>query len=209
MIKYVVYRRSFPSAPASSPLAMTSQDKDIKAFLSSQAENASVLAIFTEKAATAPEFAKATALAQAERATVLVAGLECLPDGALAAIVDDPRLDLTVARMPELDKYQLFVYAAVAEQDRAQTKQNIREALAQSDRKLGGLREATWLRNEALQVEARKRAQELAAIILPLREQGHSLRDIAATLNDAGRLTPQGKRWQAVQIKRLFERLEL
>lgn len=210
MITYVAYKRTVSSMSASSPLSVSAQDKEIKQFLASEsAQGGSVLATFTERSSgsDAPEFAKALNSARAEKAVLLVAGVECLPDGALAMIVDDPRLDLVVARMPDSDKYQLYVYAAVAEQDRAQTKQNIREALAQSDRKLGGLREATRLRNEALQAQARERAQGLAETILPLREKGHSLRDIAAILNDAGHLTPQGKRWQAVQIKRLFDRL--
>lgn len=203
MIRYVTY------AAAALADSVALQQQDIADYLATlEARSYKVLADFVDADGGVIALAQAIERARKDKATLLVAGVESLPADALSEVVDDPRVELLAARMPDSDKYQLLVYAAVAQQERAQVRQNIKEALAQSQKKLGGLREATRRRNEALQKEARIRAQGLAEIILPLREQGYSLRAIAAALTEAGHLTPQGRPWQAVQIKRLFDRLD-
>ena len=70
------------------------------------------------------------------------------------------------------------------------------------------MRDATMKRNAVLKEQADQRASKLAGIVLPLRQQGSSLREIAIALNHAGLATPRGGEWQAVQVKRLLERLE-
>lgn len=69
--------------------------------------------------------------------------------------MDDPKVRLRVATMPQADKFQLHIYAALAEQARdfisARTKAALRAAKARG-KALGGLRDTTMKpRNAAIQ----------------------------------------------------------
>jgi len=73
--------------------------------------------------------------------------------------------------------------------------------------KLGGLRDATMKRNEAVKANAQRRADKLAGVVLPMRNAGSSLRDIADELNKLEVTTARGGAWTAMQVKRVVERL--
>ena len=126
--------------------------------------------------------------------------------------MDDKRLALRVASMPQADKFSLHIYAALAEQEREFISIRTKAALAEAKAKgvkLGGLRDATMQRNKAVQANAKRRADQVAGLIQPLRKAGKSLRDIAEELNKAGVQTARGGAWQASQVKRTLERLEV
>jgi len=57
--------------------------------------------------------------------------------------------------------------------------------------------------------EAQSRAEALAEFILPLREAGKSLRQIAATLTAAGIPTANGGAWGPKQVLDILRRLDL
>ena len=123
--------------------------------------------------------------------------------------MDDKSLNFRVATMPQADKIQLHIYAALAEQERdfisQRTKAALREAKAKGV-KLGGLRDKTMKRNKVLKEQARAKAMKLDGIVSPMRERGDSLRQIAAALTEAGIATSRGgTQWQAVQVKRVVE----
>lgn len=69
------------------------------------------------------------------------------------------------------------------------------------------MRDKTMKRNAVVQEKAQERALSVSGIILPLREAGKSLREIASELNRAGVQTARGGEWQASQVKRTIERL--
>lgn len=164
-----------------------------------------------------PELAKAIVMAKREKATLLVAKLDRLSRKVafIATLMDDPKLDLRVASMPYADKFQLHIYAALAEQEREFISRRTKAALAEAKVRraaqglppLGGMRDATMKRNEAVQSNARARAERVAGIVVPLRDGGRSLREIAEELNRAGVETARGGRWQASQVQRVLERL--
>ena len=158
-----------------------------------------------------PELAKAVALAKKEKAVLLVAKLDRLSRKVsfISSLMDDKSLNFRVATMPQADKFQLHIYAALAEQERdfisQRTKAALREAKAKGV-KLGGLRDKTMKRNKVLKEQARAKAMKLDGIVSPMRERGDSLRQIAAALTEAGIATSRGgTQWQAVQVKRVVE----
>lgn len=111
--------------------------------------------------------------------------------------------------MPYADKFQLHIYAALAEQERGFISQRTKAALAEAKArgiKLGGLRDATMKRNAVRKAKAEQRAKALERIVVPLREKGSSLRDIAEALNSAGTSTARGGQWQPIQVSRVLER---
>ncbi|KRR10562.1 recombinase family protein [Bradyrhizobium valentinum] len=106
---------------------------------------------------------------------------------------------------PDVDPFMLHIHAAVAEKERNRIAQRTKEALAAAKARgqqlgnsdIGRLRKA----------EAQERAANLRAVIEPLR--GLSANRISAVLNDRKVAAPRGGKWQATQVIRLLDRLDL
>lgn len=218
MKRYVIYRRVSTDEQGKSGLGLEAQDRDIRLFLEGYSDQPfEVVAEFTEVASGSddrrPELTKALDMARKNGAELLVAKLDRLSRKVsfIASLLDDRKVQLRVAAMPQADKFQLHIYAALAEQEREfisiRTKAALKEAKARGV-KLGGARDKTMKRNQEVQRKATERAQNVAGLIQPLREAGKSLREIAAELNRAGVRTARGGEWQASQVKRTIERLE-
>lgn len=216
--QYVVYKRVSTEDQGRSGLGLAAQDRDIQIYLTGFSDEPwQVLAEFVEvetgRADNRPQLAAALALARQSGAELLVAKLDRLSRRVsfIATLMDDPKLRLRVASMPYADKFQLHIYAALAEQERefisARTKAALAEAKA-SGVKLGGLRDATGKRNTAVQANAKIRADRVAGVIQPLKAQGATLRQIADALNHSGVPTARGGLWQPSQVMRVVQRLE-
>jgi DNA invertase Pin-like site-specific DNA recombinase len=106
---------------------------------------------------------------------------------------------------PDVDPFMLHIHAAVAEKERNRIAQRTKEALAAAKARgqqlgnpdIGKLRKA----------EAEERATHLRSIIEPLRSL--SAKRISAVLNERKVAAPRGGRWQATQVIRLLNRLDL
>ncbi|WP_375699791.1 recombinase family protein [Pseudophaeobacter sp. TrK17] len=218
MKRYVFYRRVSTDEQGKSGLGLEAQDRDIRLYLEGYSDQPfEVVGEFTEVASGSddrrPELTKALDMARKHGAELLVAKLDRLSRKVsfIASLLDDRKVQLRVAAMPQADKFQLHIYAALAEQEREfisiRTKAALKEAKARGV-KLGGARDKTLKRNQEVQRKASERAQSVAGLIQPLREAGKSLREIAAELNRAGVRTARGGEWQASQVKRTIERLE-
>ena len=215
--QYVIYKRVSTEDQGKSGLGLAAQERDIQIFLTGFTEVPyEVLADYTEietgKANDRPILGEALALVRKTGADLLVAKLDRLSRKVsfIAAVMDDPKVRLRVAAMPYADKFQLHIYAALAEQERefisARTKAALAEAKARGTQ-LGGLRDKTMKRNAAVQADAEARAERVSGIVLPMRGAGTPLREIAGHLNRAGVPTARGGQWQASQVMRILERL--
>lgn len=217
MKRYVTYTRVSTEEQAKSHLGLDAQKRDIGLFLTNFSEEPfEIIGEFEDhlsgKSNDRPELIKALELVRKTGAELLVAKLDRLSRKVsfIATLMDDPKVRLRVASMPHADKFQLHIYAALAEQERefisARTKAALAEAKAKGV-KLGGMRDATGRRNVVLAERAKERADKVAGIILPLRRQGASLRAIAEALNVSGVPTARGGQWQASQVQRTIQRL--
>lgn len=217
MQRYVIYRRVSTSEQGRSGLGLDAQDRDIGLFLEGFSEVPyEVLGTFTDVLSGASddrlELGKALELVRKEGAALLVSKLDRLSRKVsfIATLMDDKAVQLRVAAMPSADKFQLHIYAALAEQEREFISMRTKSALAEAKArgtKLGGLRDATGKRNEAVKAQAAKRAARVAGIVIPLHRQGESLRHIAEVLNASGVTTARGGTWHPSQVKRTLERL--
>lgn len=217
MIRYVTYKRVSTQDQGRSGLGLDAQERDIRIFLDTYSEEPwEVIGEFVEVQSGAddsrPALEKAITLAKKEGAILLVAKLDRLSRDVhfITGLMKDKRLKFKVAVMPYADKLQLQIYAVLAEQERDFISQRTKAALAEAKArgtKLGGLRDKTMKRNAVLKAKAEERARKLESIVMPMRERGASLREIAAGLNDAGIKTARGGEWQAQQVKRLLDRL--
>lgn len=214
MKKYVTYRRVSTAEQGKSGLGLEAQARDIELYLSTYSETPyEVTGEFVDVVSGTdnerPELAKAIAQAKATGAELLVAKLDRLSRRVsfIATLMEEKRLTLRVADLPNADGFQLHIYASLAEQERKFISLRTKAALAASTKKLGGLRDKTGQRNAVVKANAKRRADSVAGLILPLREAGRTLRDIAAELDKAGVKTARGGTWQASQVKRVLERL--
>ncbi|GGC16687.1 resolvase [Marivita lacus] len=218
MKRYVTYKRVSTAEQGRSGLGLDAQERDIQIFLETYSDVPfEIVGEFTDvlsgKDDDRPELAKAIELAKRTGADLLVAKLDRLSRRVsfIAGLMEDPKLSMRVAQMPYADKFQLHIYAALAEQERDFISKRTKAALAEAKKrgtKLGGMRDATMKRNEAVAANADARAKKVAGIIVPLRDAGKTLRQIADELNTVGIKTARGGLWQASQVQRTLDRLE-
>lgn len=218
--RYVVYYRVSTKQQGKSGLGLDAQQRDVQLFLDNYSrEPYEILGTFQDVESgkhddphRRPGLAAALDMARAHGAELLVAKLDRLSRKVahIAALMDDRTIRIRVASMPNADRFQLHIYAALAEQEREfislRTKQALAEAKARG-RKLGGLRDKTNARNRASKVIADHNAQRVADIILPMRAGGSTLQQIADALNNAKVPTPRGRQWASMSVKNALDRL--
>jgi len=219
MIQYVLYRRVSTAKQGASGLGLEAQERDIQLFLDNYSgQPYEILESFTEvvtgkdTGSQKVELEKAITLAKKKKAVLLVAKLDRLSRDVetIAGIIK--RVEVKVACMPHADKFQLHLYAALAEQERefisVRTKQALAAAKARGV-KLGGVRDKTNKRNKVSKEQADERAEKLRGIVEPLVSKKKATREIASALNAAGLKTSRGNRFESMTVSRLLKRLEL
>lgn len=215
--KYVLYYRVSTEEQGKSGLGLEAQHRDISLYLETYSPTPwEIAGEFTDIESGAnssrPELTKAIELARKTKATLLVSKLDRLSRKVsfIATLMEDKRLTFRVASMPHADAFQLHIYAALAEQERAfislRTKAALQEAKARGV-KLGGLRDTTMKRNAVRMEQAQAQAEAWRGLVEPMHQAGKSLREIAAALNAAGIKTSRGGEWQAKTVSRVIERL--
>lgn len=219
MQKYVIYTRVSTADQGKSGHGLDAQERDIDLFLANYSDVPfEVLGRFQDvqsgKDDNRPELAKALDLVRKTGAELLVSKLDRLSRKVafIATLMDDKKVRLRVASMPQADKFQLHIYAALAEQERDFISKRTIAALASAKakgKKLGGYRAGSLdKRIETLKAVADEDAQRVIGFIRPLRDAGQSLRQIAEALEGSGIKTPRGGAWTAMQVKRTIERVE-
>ena len=216
--QYVVYRRVSTRKQGESGLGLEAQDRDIDLYLQRyESSEFEVLDSFVDvesgSLADRPQLQSAMNLTRQRGATLLVSKLDRLSRKVsfIAFLLEDSRIKLKVACMPNADKFQLHIYAALAEQERDFISARTKAALAQAKArgiKLGGMRDATAQRNVAAREQAQVRAEKLEKLVMPLVRQKKTTRQIADALNQAGIPTTRGGHWQSGQVSRLIVRLK-
>lgn len=217
MLRYVTYKRVSTKEQGRSGLGLEAQERDIAIFLETYPKEpweivGEFVDVHSGSENERPEFAKAVSLAKREKAILLVSKLDRLSRRVsfISTLMEDKQLQFRVASMPDAKEFELHIYAALAEQERRFISQRTIAALKEAKargQKLGGLRDKTMRRNRVWMAQADERARKLEAIVLPLKEQGASLRQIANALNEADIMSARGGTWHAATVRRLLGRL--
>ena len=220
----MLYRRVSTDEQGRSGLGLEAQKRDLDLYLAGQ-EGAEVLADLVEVASGGkegrPVLAEALGLCRKEKATLLVAKLDRLSRNVafVAALLEDKTVELVVASLPQASRFELHLYAALAEQERTFISQRTKAALAAAKargvklggwrgHKFGGLHPHLAGLNEAKKERVVEEAEALAPLLLPLRREGKSLRAVAEQLNRVGVKTRTGKAFYAVKVGRLLAALD-
>ncbi|NWB42366.1 recombinase family protein [Pseudomonas sp. E6002] len=178
-----------------------------------------------------PEGAKALSLCKQAKAKLVVAKLDRLSRSVhhIARLLDETT-DFKVATMPQADKFQLHLFAALAEQERSFIASRTKEALAalQVRADYGDVQSIEKIARRAAALEkgrtAINRAKASKAIQnrvsswqesvrdpidLCIHKGGRTLQQVADCLNGKGITTSRGSKWSSIQVKRVMQNLML
>ena len=211
MKQFVVYTRVSTKRQGDSGLGLEAQERDIAIFFESYAEQPyEVLERFCDVEsglkADRPQLTAAIALAKRTGATLLVARLDRLSRSVafIATLMEDKKLDFRVATMPTACKFNLHIYAALAEQEREfiskRTKAALQAAKARGV-KLGGARPEAEARHAAVKATADGNAAHVSKAIKSHRSAGATYREIADHLNQLKVTTARGGAWYATTVR--------
>lgn len=162
-----------------------------------------------------PVLAAALAEAKRLRCAVVVAKLDRLSrDVAFIAGLMAQRVPFVVAELGSgVDPFVLHLYAALAEKERAMISARTTAALAAAKAKgtrLGNpnIGEAQAKGTASTKASADRFAANVLPLILPLKAEGATLRQIADELNARGVETARGGKWAATQVSDILRRAE-
>ena len=214
MERFVIYTRVSTKSQGKSGLGLEAQCRDIQLYLSNYAPAHEIIGDYQEVVTGAKsnrvELNKAIELARSENATLLVSKLDRLSRDVefIAGLIK--RVNLRVAAMPSADNFQLHIYAALAEQERAfislRTKQALQIAKARGV-KLGTARPEARKRVEVIKANADDFASKVIKTIRVLREAKKTYADIATELNTLGVPTARGGQWHGSTVHNYAKRL--
>ncbi len=162
-----------------------------------------------------PELARAMAHAKRSKGTLVIAKLDRLSRNvAFISGLMESGVDFIAVDMPMANRLTVHILAAVAEDEARRISERTKAALAAAKargQKLGTnnlTREGTLRGSAAGVAVIRERKatayDEIVPIVRELREDGLSLRVIAAQLNETGETTRSGRPWNPVQVSRLL-----
>ena len=132
----------------------------------------------------------------------------------IASLIEDKELDFKVAQMPFADKFQLHIYSALNEQEKdfisSRTKSALRSWKERNpDKKLGAPVHHIKALAKARRAKALKEAKRIEGLIVPLKQQGKSLRVICDVLNNSGIKTSKGRSFYPSKVSRTLSLLEV
>ena len=154
-----------------------------------------------------PVLNEALEIASKTGSVILVARLCRLSrDLELIAGLMKRNVQFRIATNPSADELTIGIYALMAMHERKEIGRSTRQALAEAKRrgvKLGtaGSRNIKKA-NDAKISAANTFAAKLQPLVMPLREAGKTFNEIADVLNQMNVKTPQGKKFQATQVRR-------
>ena len=217
MQKIVKYFRVSTSRQAASGLGLEAQERDVQLYLQEHADvDHEIVGTFTDvesgRKADRPELINAIELCKATGAILLCAKLDRLSRSVafIATLMEEKRLEFKVASMPSADKFQLHIYAALAQQEREFISKRTKAALAAAKArgvKLGGARPEAEVRHQAVKDAADAHAKTIAPTITSMRKSGSTWGQIACQLNAMSVPRARGGKWYGQTVLNAANRL--
>lgn len=210
-MQFIKYYRVSTNTQAKSGLGLAAQVRDIELYLSNYATTPyEVIGEFTDvvsgKQNDRPQLDQAIKLAEDTSATLIVSKLDRLSRRVsfIASTLENTKLNFLVATMPNADKFQLHIYAALAEQEREFISLRTKQALAplKGTGKLGGIRANQEASRAVTKQIADDNAKRVKPIISDMRVAGRSFSYIAEKLNEMGVATANGGSWYDTTVRR-------
>lgn len=217
-MKVVVYHRVSTKRQGESGLGLEAQQRDTDLFLSHYAGDHQVLETFIDVRSGKGSLndrltlKAAVELCKQTGATLLVAKVDRLSRDVETVAHIIKQIDVRIACLPQADKFQIHLYAALAEQEREFISQRTKAALQQAKARgvsLGGYKGDRETRNVAIKAAADDRAESLRPEFAEMRRNGYSLKRMAESLNTRGIKTARGSEFSVTTCQRFVQRLAL
>lgn len=216
--RYIAYYRVSTVKQGASGLGLEAQQYEVTTFVKEGSVISEYIEVESGKRNNRPQLQAAIEHARKTKATLVIAKLDRLSrNAAFIFALKDSGVDFVCADMPDANTLTIGIFAVLAQHERelisARTKAALQAKKAQGF-KLGKPENLTdKARTTAVQVlkekattnENNKRA---AALIQAYRLQGLTWLSIADKLNVAGFKASRGGKFQAVQVQRIYERLQ-
>lgn len=216
-MRAVAYYRVSTDKQGRSGLGLDAQREAVRRFLR---DDYPPIKEFTEiesgKRADRPELQQAIQYAKVHKAKLVIAKLDRLARNVhFVSGLIQAGVDFVAADNPHANKLTIHIIASVAEDEAQRTSERTKVALQAAKArgvKLGGYRGVKvdpTLGTQARQANALEQAKALQPTIEEIRQAGFvSLHAIAQQLNARGIPTAMGRKWQAVSVSRVLQRLE-
>ena len=157
-----------------------------------------------------PQLLAALSEAKKQKAKLVMAKLDRLARNVhFVSGLMETGVDFAVADMPNADRFQLHLFAALAEKEAELISERTKAALAAAKArgvKLGKNGAVLAKRN---QQDALARLAPLKGQLKELKDSGLSIRKMAEHLNDRGTLSPAGGKWHPSNLHRALKRIGL
>ncbi len=215
MTKAVAYLRVSTDKQGKSGLGLEAQREAVARYVAANGVDliGEHIEVETGKGANAlskrPELVAALATAKREKAGLIIAKLDRLARNVhFISGLMETGVEFAVADMPNADRFQLHLFAALAEKEAEVISQRTKAALAAAkDRgtELGKHGKVLAARNQA---EAMDRLEPIAADLLALKAEGLSVRKMVEALNTRAIPSPAGGKWHPASLHKALARLE-
>jgi DNA invertase Pin-like site-specific DNA recombinase len=215
MTKAVAYLRVSTDKQGKSGLGLEAQREAVARYVAANGVDliGEHIEVETGKGANAlskrPELVAALATAKREKAGLIIAKLDRLARNVhFISGLMETGVEFAVADMPNADRFQLHLFAALAEKEAEVISQRTKAALAAAkDRgtELGKHGKVLAARNQA---EAMDRLEPIAADLLALKAEGLSVRKMVEALNARAIPSPAGGKWHPASLHKALARLE-
>ncbi|MDF2604972.1 recombinase family protein [Sphingomonas sp.] len=215
MTKAVAYLRVSTDKQGKSGLGLEAQREAVARYVAANGVDliGEHIEVETGKGANAlskrPELVTALATAKREKAGLIIAKLDRLARNVhFISGLMETGVEFAVADMPNADRFQLHLFAALAEKEAEVISQRTKAALAAAkDRgtELGKHGKVLAARNQA---EAMDRLEPIAAELLALKAEGLSVRKMVEALNGRSIPSPAGGKWHPASLHKALARLE-
>lgn len=215
-MKVVVYHRVSTKRQGESQLGLQAQQRDTDLFLSHYAGDHQLLETFVDVRSgkgslnDRPTLKAAVELCKQTGATLLVAKVDRLSRDVECVAHIIKLVDVRIACLPFADKFQIHLYAALAEQEREFISQRTKAALQQAKARgvvLGGYKGDRETRTVIAKEAADERAENLRAEFAEMRRNGYTLKRMAESLNTRGIKTARGSEFSITTCQRVVQRL--
>lgn len=214
MTKAVAYLRVSTDKQGKSGLGLEAQREAVARYLATNGVEliGEYIEVETGKGANAlakrPQLVAALADAKKAKAGLIIAKLDRLARNVhFISGLMETGVEFAVADMPNADRFQLHLYAALAEKEAEVISQRTKAALAAAKERgteLGKHGKTLAALNKA---EAAERLEPMAADLLALKAEGLSMRKIVEALNYRGIPSPAGSRWHLASLHKALARL--
>lgn len=221
--QYIAYYRVSTKKQGDSGLGIEAQHVYIDHYYKNQGKD--VIAEFTDiqsgkEVVNRPKLSEAIALCQERKAILVVAKVDRLSRDTEQALMIYRALGgrLKSCDIPNLDKFTLTLFMAIADREREMTGIRTKDALLRKVARSGqwrtgspefksGRASKTGVASIRQRAASNSNSRQSTALSEQLAKAGHNWSEIARQLNQAGFKTPKGSQYRAVQVQCLYERL--